>query len=44
MQSFAKYQQLEETLTLPREIDEGKSILTGIQNGITFENISFTYP
>lgn len=44
MQSFAKYEQLQETLAMPREIDTGTQELTEIRHSITFENVSFRYP
>lgn len=44
MQSFAKYEQLQETLAMPREIDTGAQELTEIRHSITFENVSFRYP
>ena len=44
MQSFAKYEQLEATVALPKEKDTGEKKFTGIQEHVTFENVSFTYP
>lgn len=44
MQSFAKYEQLEATVALPKEKDTGEKKFTGIREHITFENVSFTYP
>lgn len=44
MQSFAKYEQLEATVDLPKEKDEWVKEFPWIKSDIRFENVSFIYP
>ena len=44
MQSFAKFEELQKTLALEKEIDAGKKVLKWIWEKISFEKLSFTYP
>lgn len=44
MQSFAKYEQLQEVLEKTPEKDSGKLSLSWVQKNITFHNLSFAYP
>lgn len=44
MQSFAKYEQLQDTLKLPKEKNNGKKELKHIEKSISLQNLSFAYP
>jgi ATP-binding cassette, subfamily B, putative efflux pump len=44
MQSFAKFEDLQETIAQDKEIDMGKKLLKWIEKSIRFENLSFSYP
>ena len=44
MQSFAKYEQLQDTLKLPKEKNSGKKELKHIEKSISLQSLSFAYP
>lgn len=44
MQSFAKYEQLQQVTSGKKEIDTGKKILKEINENISFNDVTFVYP